>query len=37
MNYEYKEIPGAGHGDVIEKGIPDIFAYFKQYTKSAAK
>jgi hypothetical protein len=34
MNYEYKEIPGADHGSVIEQGMPDIFAFFNSHTKS---
>jgi pimeloyl-ACP methyl ester carboxylesterase len=25
LTYEYLEIPGAGHGDVISKGMPQIF------------
>jgi dipeptidyl aminopeptidase/acylaminoacyl peptidase len=33
MNYQYKEIPGADHGGVIEQGMPDIFAFFKAHTK----
>lgn len=33
LNYEYKEIPGADHGSVIEQGMPDIFAFFKAHTK----
>ena len=33
MNYEYKEIAGADHGGVIEQGMPDIFAFFKNHTK----
>ena len=35
LNYQYKEIPGAGHGTVIEQGMPDIFALFKDHTKPA--
>jgi alpha-beta hydrolase superfamily lysophospholipase len=29
LNYEYKEIPGADHGTVIEEGMGDIFTFFK--------
>jgi predicted peptidase len=34
VNYQYKEIPGADHGSVIEQGMPDIFAFFKDHPKS---
>jgi predicted esterase len=33
LNYEYKEIPGATHGSVIEQGMPDIFAFFRGQVK----
>jgi len=33
LNYEYKEFPGATHGSVIEQGMPDIFAFFKNHTR----
>ena len=33
VEYRYKEIPGADHGSVIEQGMPDIFAFFKEHTK----
>jgi predicted peptidase len=33
MVYNYKEVPGATHGSVIEASIPDIFAFFKDHTK----
>jgi hypothetical protein len=33
-DYEYKDIPGADHGSVIEQGIPDVFAFFKKHAKS---
>ena len=33
LNYQYKEIPGADHGGVIEQGMPDIFEFFKQHVK----
>jgi pimeloyl-ACP methyl ester carboxylesterase len=35
LNYQYKEIPGADHGTVIEQGMPDIFAFFKDHAKPA--
>jgi len=37
MDSEYKEYPGLTHGPIIEGAMPDIFAFFKQHTKSAAK
>ncbi|HEY2845569.1 MAG TPA: prolyl oligopeptidase family serine peptidase [Bryobacteraceae bacterium] len=33
LDYQYKEFPGATHGSVIEAGMPDIFAFFKEHTK----
>ena len=33
MVYNYKEVPGATHGSVIEASIPDIFTFFKAHTK----
>ncbi len=33
LDYEYKEIPGADHGTVIEQGMPDIFAFFKAHPR----
>ena len=33
LDYDYKEIPGADHGTVIEQGVPDIFAFFKAHPK----
>ena len=33
MVYNYKEVPGATHGSVIEASIPDIFAFFKDHTR----
>jgi hypothetical protein len=33
LDYEYKEIPGADHGTVIEQGMPDIFAFFKAHAR----
>jgi predicted peptidase len=35
LNYQYKKIPGADHGTVIDQGLPDIFAFFKEHPKSA--
>jgi poly(3-hydroxybutyrate) depolymerase len=37
MNYEYKEYPGVTHGPIIEAAIPDIFAFFGKYSKSATR
>lgn len=37
MDFEYKEIPGAEHGPVIEQGMADIFAFFNQHTKAGRK
>jgi poly(3-hydroxybutyrate) depolymerase len=36
MTYEYFEIPGAGHGDVISKGMPRIFEFFEKQQKKEA-
>jgi hypothetical protein len=33
MNHKYIEVSGAGHGDIIEKGMADVFAFFKEHTK----
>jgi len=33
MDYQYDEIPGATHGSVIEKAMPDIFAFFQAHVK----
>jgi predicted esterase len=33
MNHKYVEVPGAGHGDIITIGMPDIFAFFKEHSK----
>jgi dipeptidyl aminopeptidase/acylaminoacyl peptidase len=35
LNYQYREIPRADHGTVIEQGMPDIFDFFKAHPKSA--
>jgi predicted peptidase len=37
MDFEYKEIPGADHGPVIEQGMADIFAFFSKHTKAGRK
>lgn len=33
MVYNYKEVPGASHGSVIEASIPDVFAFFNAHKK----
>jgi dipeptidyl aminopeptidase/acylaminoacyl peptidase len=33
MEYQYKEVPGADHGSVIEQSMPDIFAFFAARVK----
>jgi hypothetical protein len=33
LTYEYLEIEGAGHGDVISKGMPKIFEFFEKQHK----
>jgi poly(3-hydroxybutyrate) depolymerase len=35
--HEYLEIPGAGHGDVISKGMPQIFEFFEKQQKNKGK
>ena len=35
MDFQYKEIPGAMHGPVIEAGMADIFAFLKTHSKTA--
>jgi dipeptidyl aminopeptidase/acylaminoacyl peptidase len=37
MTYKYIEIPGGDHGTVIGDGMPEIFKFFAEYTKSKAK
>jgi predicted peptidase len=37
MDFEYVEVPGAGHGPIIEAGMPDIFKYFGAHIKGAKK
>jgi predicted esterase len=33
MDHRYVEVPGAGHGDIIGIGMPDIFTFFKDHVK----
>ena len=33
VTHEYVELPGAGHGDVIGKGMPKIFEFFEKQQK----
>jgi alpha-beta hydrolase superfamily lysophospholipase len=35
MTHAYKEIAGGDHGNVIDIGMPDIFAFFDAHTKPA--
>jgi hypothetical protein len=37
MPYQYVEVPGGDHGSVISGSMPDIFAFFAKYTKSASR
>jgi predicted peptidase len=37
LTHEYLEIAGAGHGDVISKGMPKIFEYFEKQQKTGDK
>jgi predicted peptidase len=37
LNYDYREIPGADHGTVIDQGMPDIFEFFKAHVKRASR
>jgi hypothetical protein len=37
MDYKYVEVPGADHISVIEKGMPDLFAFFKEHVKPAGR
>jgi len=37
MTYEYLEIPGGGHGDVIGTGMPKIFEFFEKQHKKEDK
>jgi poly(3-hydroxybutyrate) depolymerase len=37
VTHEYVEIAGAGHGDVISKGMPKIFEFFEKQHKEKGK
>jgi poly(3-hydroxybutyrate) depolymerase len=37
ITHEYLEIEGAGHGDVISKGMPQIFEFFEKQQKGEDK
>ena len=37
MTYEYKEVAGGDHGNVITLGQPDIFAFFDKHSKNGVK
>jgi poly(3-hydroxybutyrate) depolymerase len=37
LTYEYLEIAGAGHGDVVSRGMPKIFEFFEKQNKKADK
>jgi len=37
MTYEYLEIPGGGHGDVISKGMAKVFEFFEKQHKEKGK
>jgi pimeloyl-ACP methyl ester carboxylesterase len=37
MDHKYVEVAGAGHGDIISIGMPDIFAFFREHTKPAGR
>jgi alpha-beta hydrolase superfamily lysophospholipase len=37
MKHKYIELSGGDHGTVINDGMPDIFAFFEEHLKSAAK
>jgi poly(3-hydroxybutyrate) depolymerase len=37
MTYKYVELPGGDHGTVIGDGMPDIFKFFAEHSKSKAK
>jgi dienelactone hydrolase len=37
ITHEYLEIPGAGHGDVIWKGMPRVFEFFEKQHKNEDK
>ncbi len=35
MSYEYLELPGANHGEVIELGMSNVFAFFAKQIRAA--
>jgi poly(3-hydroxybutyrate) depolymerase len=37
LPHEYLEIAGAGHGDVVSKGMPQIFEFFEKQQKKEGK
>jgi poly(3-hydroxybutyrate) depolymerase len=37
ITHEYLEIAGAGHGDVVSKGMPQIFEFFEKQNKDKGK
>jgi predicted peptidase len=37
MTYQYIEVPGGDHGNVIGIGMPDIFAFFARHSKPASR
>jgi poly(3-hydroxybutyrate) depolymerase len=37
LTHEYVEIEGAGHGDVISRGMPKVFAFFEKQHKENGK
>jgi predicted esterase len=37
MNVQWKEMPGLDHGGIIAGAMPDVFKFFDEHTKPAAK
>ncbi len=37
MDCEWKEVPGLDHGGIIAGAMPDVFKFFNEHTKPAAK
>jgi poly(3-hydroxybutyrate) depolymerase len=37
MTYKYNEVAGGDHGSVMTSGMPDIFAFFAEYSKPASE
>jgi predicted peptidase len=37
MTYQYIEVPGGDHGNVISIGMPDIFAFFAKHSKPESR